>query len=295
MGARGFLTFALFVTLHGQTLERHPFLMDKFRRKCVRVATLVRMIDAYFRALAETMARESALMGQLFTHRGKLGENREALLARFLSTYLPARYGVSSGFALLGARLSTQQDVIVYDRQDNPVLFPTGAAPLFPPSALAAVVEVKSRLTKHELESASARASYLKRELRRAFVHHPHPPEREALAVLFAFRSVPGPASVLNQLRDIEQRAGTQVDDRLDLICILDVGVVVGGSLFAKTLRDRGGRFVDVDAVAVAVDDSLLVFYTRLVDYLAARPTVAPQLMSYLPPTTPMGVVVATG
>jgi hypothetical protein len=157
------------------------------------------------------------------------------------------------------------------------------------------VVEVKSQLTRRELASASLKALGLKRELRRAFAHHPHPPEREALAVLFAFRSALGPASVLNLLRDNERRGNTEIEDRLDLVCILDAGVVVGGSLFAKTLRGHSDRFVDVEAIAVAVDDSLLVFYTRLVDYLAARPMVAPQLMSYLPPTTPMGVIVAAG
>jgi hypothetical protein len=90
---------------------------------------------------------------------GALGENREAVLQQFFSTYLPQRFGVGTGFALLGAeQVSTQQDVVIYDRLNNPVLFPESAAPLFPPSALVAVIEVKSRLTRPELRRTVAKA-----------------------------------------------------------------------------------------------------------------------------------------
>ena len=54
---------------------------------------------------------------------GKLGESREVLPQRFLSTYLPRRFGVDTGFALFGSAMSTQQDVVVYDHLSNPVLF----------------------------------------------------------------------------------------------------------------------------------------------------------------------------
>jgi hypothetical protein len=253
------------------------------------------VIDDYFRALAETMSRQSELMGRLYTHRGALGENREALVARFLNSYLPACYGVSSGFALLGAELSTQQDVVVYERLTNPVLFPDSAAPLFPPGALAASIEVKSQLTRGELYSATEKAWRLKRELRRALARHPKPPEREALAALFAFRSRLNPAAVLALMREHEHRGGVEVRDRLDLVCVLNVGVVVGGSLWTDALRRQRSDLADAEAIAVGVDDSLFVFYTCLVDFLARRPPTPPQLMSYLPLASPMGIVVATG
>ena len=88
------------------------------------------MLSTYFRALSEVMAAESRLLAQVYSgHRGKLGENREAVLQRFFSTYLPQRFGVGTGFALLGAeQVSTQQDVVIYDKLNNPVLFPESAA-----------------------------------------------------------------------------------------------------------------------------------------------------------------------
>lgn len=251
------------------------------------------VIDDYFRELQAAMTRESELLGRHFDHRGKLGENREALVARFLRSYLPTCHGVSSGFALLTGALSTQQDVVIYDRLTNPVLFPTAAAPLFPPSALEAVVEVKSRLSARDLEATALKTARLKRELRQAFAHHPLPPKRELLTAAFVFRSSRLPAAVLAELRAVERRAHLPVDDRLDLICLLGRGVVVGGALWA---RSRGGTaFAAAESIAVDSDDGLLLFYTRLLDELAARGMTPPRLMSYLPPETPMGVVSGVG
>jgi Domain of unknown function (DUF6602) len=256
------------------------------------------MIDRYFSSLGETMARESRLMADVYRHPGKLGENREALLGRFLDAYLPRRYGVGTGFALFGSDLSTQQDVVVYDRIDNPVLFPDSAAPLFPPSALHALIEVKSRLTRRELVKTARKAARFKRELRRSFANHPEPPKLEALAMLFVFGSALEPARILGELKSLEEDEGVDMRDRVDMVCALGQGVVLGGSLMSTT---RGGSSLRDDSrtrqqrLAVEVSNSLFVFYARLLDYIATRPLTRPHVMSYLPPETPMGVVVAVG
>jgi len=249
------------------------------------------LLDRYFHTLSETMARESRLMAAVFSHPGKLGENREQLLARFLTTYLPRRFGVGSGFALLGERLSTQQDVVVYDANDNPVLFPTASAPLFPPSAVLALIEVKSRLTKRELLKTVRKTADFKRQLRQSFANHPAPPEQEALAMLFAFDTTSKPARVLTVLCDVEDGDEVERRDRLDMVCLLGKGVVLGGALLAAMTPGAG----EPERLAIELDDSLLVFYARLLDYLSARPPTRPQLMAYLPAATPMGLVTAVG
>src|SRR5579871_4928906 len=109
------------------------------------------MIGGYFATLSDVMAAESELLAKIYNHQGKLGENREALLQRFFRAYLPARFGVGTGFALLSDSVSTQQDVVIYDAHTNPVLFPDSIAPVFPPSALTALIEVKSTLTSREM------------------------------------------------------------------------------------------------------------------------------------------------
>jgi hypothetical protein len=259
------------------------------------------MLEAYFQTMSDVMTAESKLMAGLYRHPGKLGENREALLQRFLSSYLPERFGVGSGFALFGATVSTQQDVVVYDRINNPILFRDTVAPLFPPSALAAVVEVKSTLRKTMLTEAVEKACRLKRELRQSFAHHPAPPRSEALACLFAFATRGlSVAGVLAEMRRIEDKLGIGVRDRLDAVCVLGQGLVLGGSLFYSTTSGgepllAGSPPLPQERLAAEMENSLLVFYSRLLDYIVGRGDVRPQLMSLLPPDMPLGTIVAVG
>lgn len=259
------------------------------------------MLDAYFETLGEVMAMESRLLAKIYRHRGKLGENREALLQRFLKTYLPQKFGVGTGFALFGEKVSTQQDVVVYDVMANPVLFPNTVAPLFPPSALTALIEVKSTLTKRELRKTVQKTQTLKRELRASFTHHPQPPRTEALVGLFTFTSRGlSLATALQEMKAEEEEIGADVRDRLDVVCVLGEGLLLGSSLmFATTM---GGQPLVPEApallqqrLALEAENSLFIFYSRLLDYILGRGEIRPQLMSYMPPDTPMGVVVAVG
>lgn len=258
------------------------------------------MLELYFNALGEIMAAESRMMANLYRHRGKLGENRAALLQRFLATYLPQRFGVGAGFALFGDDVSTEQDVVVYDQLNNPVLFPETVAPLFPPSALAAVVEVKSRLTKSELRQTIIKGKALKENLRGSFIHHPAPPRAEALAALFAFDSRLAVADVLHEAKAVEEEIGAEMGDRIDAVCVLGEGLVLGGSLLYSTTHKGEPLHPETrpprqQRLAVEAENSLFIFYSRLLDYILARAEVRPQLMSYLPPDTPLGEVVASG
>jgi hypothetical protein len=258
------------------------------------------MINEYFTVLGEIMATESRMLSRFYRHRGKLGENREALLERFLSTYLPRRFAAGSGFALFGDDVSTQQDVVVYDQLDNPVLFPGTAAPLFPPSAIAAVVEVKSTLTREELRQTVVKAKLLKENLRASFDHHPAPPQSDVLAGLFSFGSRLSPAEVLEQMKSVEEEIGSGFRDRLDVVCLLGQGIVLGGSLFYSTTNDGASLLATTPVprqqrLAVEAENSLFIFYSRVLDYISGRDAVRPQLMSYMPPDTPMGEIVAIG
>lgn len=258
------------------------------------------MLDTYFRRLASVMAEESRALGEVYRHPGKLGENREALLARFFRDYLPKRFGVSTGFALVGSGLSTQQDVVIYDRINNPILFADTAAPLFPPSALAATIEVKSKLDRRELADAIGKAKTLKRELRASFAHHPAPPRSEALAVVFAFESTLAPAQVLAEAKRLDDEQAIEMCDRLDGVCVLGDGLVLGGSLMYSTTHGGDPLLFGVEPprqqrLAIAVENTLFVLYSRLLDYIMGRGDVRPQLMSYMPPDTPLGNVVAIG
>ena len=257
-------------------------------------------LDIYFQALSQLMASESRLLASVFrTHRGKLGENREALLHRFFSTYLPARFGVGTGFALLGSEeISSQQDIVIYDSLSNPVLFPESVAPLFPPSALVAVVEVKSRLTKAELRKTVAKSIALKRAIRASFERHPAPPQRETLSCLFAFEATLPLPRVLEELAQNEESLATEPIDRLDMICVLGQGLVFGSAVFHSISVD--GEVLTPHStptpqhwLALETRHELFTFYSRVLDHIMAMPTIRPQLMSYVPADMEIGRTVA--
>ncbi len=56
-------------------------------------------------------------------HAGTNGASREDLLVRLLGKHLPGRYGISSGHLITADnQWSKQQDVIIYDRFNSPLV-----------------------------------------------------------------------------------------------------------------------------------------------------------------------------
>lgn len=88
-------------------------------------------------------------------HAAEFGRYREQLLKSFLGAFLPSRLAIGDGFiAPPMGKLSTQCDVIIYERDANPHLVAEGGRALFPIEVCVAVGEVKSKLTFSELQSA---------------------------------------------------------------------------------------------------------------------------------------------
>lgn len=105
------------------------------------------MLDAYDRA------REQAKAHEIETFHGNVAE---AALRKWLSSFLPKRYGVTSGYIVSPGLKSTYKaphfDVIVYDRLESPVLWvedshdasPQGRSLAIPVEYVRCVLEVKS-------------------------------------------------------------------------------------------------------------------------------------------------------
>jgi hypothetical protein len=105
------------------------------------------MLDAYDRA------REKAKSHEVETFHGKVAE---AELRNWLSTFLPKRYGVTSGYIVSLGLKSTEKtphfDVIIYDQLDSPVLWvedfpdasPQGRSLAIPAEHVRCVLEVKA-------------------------------------------------------------------------------------------------------------------------------------------------------
>src|SRR5882724_4680825 len=83
------------------------------------------------------------------------GQPRETAVREFLSTRLPGRYGVGEGIVIdTSGGQSRQCDVVIYDRERTPILSSETAVTIWPFESVYAVAQVKSKLTRSELESA---------------------------------------------------------------------------------------------------------------------------------------------
>jgi hypothetical protein len=82
------------------------------------------------------------------------GEAREAVvLQNFLKPYLPSRYSVGKAIIIdIEDKASKQQDLVIFDSFNTPILENLEESLLLFPESVLAAIEVKSVLTKAELE-----------------------------------------------------------------------------------------------------------------------------------------------
>ncbi|MFJ6427514.1 DUF6602 domain-containing protein [Microbacterium maritypicum] len=130
---------------------------DSERDEPKRVSLPQRIIEAHAAEAIERM-RTAALV----THPGERGTAREEILRQYLVEIVPRGFDVATGFVIdcHGAQ-SRQQDLIVVRRDYHP-RFQVGGAHFFPVEAVAAVIEVKSSLTRSTLKHAVENARSVK-------------------------------------------------------------------------------------------------------------------------------------
>lgn len=95
-------------------------------------------------------------------HPGEYGAYRERIVAQFIEPFLPGHLSVGTGFIVTPSRqISTQCDVVVYDREHSPHIEEMGQR-FFPIESVVAVIEVKSKLKKKQLSEALRKLSQVK-------------------------------------------------------------------------------------------------------------------------------------
>lgn len=111
------------------------------------------LIDAF--SISEEIFK-SRCNGTLF-HPGEFGEYREKAVTKALRLFLPERFGVESGFIITNAGdVSTQCDIVIYDKNYMPNIKNNLELKFFPIEAVVGVGEIKS-----DIESQSELNEYL--------------------------------------------------------------------------------------------------------------------------------------
>lgn len=168
-------------------------------------------------------------------HAGTKGSAAEEIVREFLETALPRSLGITVGQVIdHHGNLSGQSDVIIYDALATPMIFSSaqGGQQTVPIEGVVAVIEVKTKLRKGDLDQIVNHAAALKSMERRAFSpqefsvqHALYEQTWDVLPVLyslFAFESEGLYADELNRLQ-----ADKPLHLRVDNLCALDRGLLV--------------------------------------------------------------------
>ncbi|MGD9713398.1 MAG: DUF6602 domain-containing protein [Thermomicrobiales bacterium] len=187
--------------------------------------------NALYKQIESTMVarfREA----ETVAHLGDRGENREQILRDFLSAHLPKVYGVTKGEVITpGGGHSHSADVIIYDAARCPVLYAERTA-ILPIEGVYGIIEVKSRLSKAELEESLQKISKFRSrykaepvEVRNGIVRQtfmPSPP----FGFVFAFDVAGNSLESLYQNVQDHTQGHKTVDYLAGLVTVLGHGVV---------------------------------------------------------------------
>jgi hypothetical protein len=165
---------------------------------------------------------------------------------------LPKRFEVTTGEAMdAGERRSGQLDLIIYDRNLTAPLLEESSGDLLPAESLLAVIEVKSKLSKHEMETCSKAAKSLSRL--RPYGKEFVAPRKEGVPAddgrhrcqysIVAFESdlasTEWATKEWARLKAAANEAGV-ASSRIDRVLVLNRGMLVPPSATARTASDGG-------------------------------------------------------
>lgn len=119
-------------------------------------------VEKYFNDVASSMLHFFEGIDTQVPHRGERGGVRERRVLEFLRAHLPRKYGVGSGH-LIDKRgtYSLQEDIVIYDALNAPILPIDDQYQLFPCEVVYATVEVKSVLDQKAIGECINHAEHL--------------------------------------------------------------------------------------------------------------------------------------
>lgn len=204
---------------------------------CNREVSMSSLPD-YFSDISAQLCIESERIRNFFSsHRPTAGENREDLVAKFLSNHLPKKFGISSGLIVSKeGQFSNQADVIISDQINNAPLFSTSAQPIWLVESVFSLIEVKTQLTPSTLKDSVEKCRKFKL-LNRDYSSLAQQNITESLFVLWAFEGPKPETAKINiesAFKDVPQ------SERPDFI-------IVPGSILV-----RSGHYYELSTIGQA-------------------------------------------
>ena len=205
------------------------------------------------------------LKSQRFKHAQTKGVEREVPVQEFFREHLPGAYEVTSGEVVdLKENHSPQLDLLIYDKLRN-FSFYSGQSAILPAEALLVSLEVKSLLTKQEVEKsvkAAAKLRELKPYKKPLFEGgrgaEPHKPQCRYFHCLFAYNTDISEGGWVGKEYDRLVKVTNQSDAShigLDRVYVADRGVINPKDKVGMVEEHKSGN-------------ALMVFYMHILNFL---------------------------
>lgn len=165
-------------------------------------------------------------------HYAERGAEAQEILIKFLNNHLPKRYAASTGIIIDNQNnISPQVDVIIYDAVNSPVYRKDERIMILPSDNAAVAIEVKSSLSKKELEDAGQKIKKVKNLKKTSITNVDQEVTKsglvitQTLGVVFAYTSSTSLETLAENLVDINK--SIEAHCWIDLIIVLDKGTIL--------------------------------------------------------------------
>lgn len=120
-------------------------------------------IEFFIRGFCETAKQTFVNSEGKLIHPGEFGNYRESCCKGFLRYFTPQSLSIEEGFIInTSDEVSTECDIIIYDKNNTPLIQSKELQKFYPVETVAAVGEIKSTLSKSKLKDALEKLSRVK-------------------------------------------------------------------------------------------------------------------------------------
>ncbi len=227
----------------------------------------------------EMFSQHERIRRHFTSHKPSAGQNREGILADFLSGHLPSAFGVDTGLITShNGVFSHEADLVIYDKIWNTCLHSEMPKKIFLVESVYSLIEVKTQLNPRDIQDAVKKCRKFK-TLPRKFSDSHIPKIKDSLFTIWAF-DAPAPKTVKQHLQSILKDIPNK--ESPDFIVVPGKFLVSGGlyrslskwgqpgSLYAKSLA-----LVKRDAIENEIfdflcleDNSLFVWFIWMFSWL---------------------------
>ena len=189
-------------------------------------------LEGLFRTASERMKLEFKEASQKYKTPDDVAQHREEIIMRFLKTYFPPTYQFGKGEVIDSeGHRSGQIDVVICNAY-HPFTVSESGSGLFFSEGVVCAVEVKSDLSKKELERGLEQITKIKKLKRKPIkgdLMFGSDFDRERLeripAILFGFQA-PSLVKLKSNISNIYEKSMTPLEEQVDAVVVMDKGII---------------------------------------------------------------------